>query len=231
MKVYLYLSFIFCISALAVLASPPLTGESLSELLSRMDQASASFTGMTANLKRVDHSEILASNEEEMAQVKLKRSKTGLVGRVDFPEPNRRTVSLRDRTVEVYYPKSNTVQIVDAREFGQQFDQFLLLGFGTSGKDLEKSYTVRLLGPATVGDQKTTHIELIPKSKQMLEYFQKAELWMAQGAPYPVQEKVYTGSQDYKLINYTDVKLNAPLTDKELELQLPAGVKKIYPQK
>ena len=213
------------------LAGNPTGGESLSELLARMDHASASFTGMTATLKRVDHTEIIGSNEEEVARVKLKRSKTGLVGRVEFPDPNRRTVSLHDRTVEVFYPKSNTVQIVDARDFGQQFDQFLLLGFGTSGKDLEKNYNVRLIGPAMLGDLKTTHIELTPKSKQMLEYFQKAELWMSQGAPYPVQEKVHTNSQDYKLINYTDVKLNALLTDKELELLLPAGVKKIYPQK
>lgn len=212
----------------ALWANPVPTVENLAQLLARMDQASTAFTGMTASLKQVDHTEILGENEQQTAIVKLKRAKAGIVGRLDFNDPNRRTVSLRDRTVQVFYPKSNTVQITDIGKFGQQLDQFLLLGFGTSGKDLQKNYSVKLLGPASVGQQPTTHIELTPRSKEALEYFKTAELWIAQGSTYPVQEKIHTNAQDYKLITYSDVKLNAPITDKELELQLPAGVKKIF---
>jgi outer membrane lipoprotein-sorting protein len=206
-------------------------GESLPELLARMDQAAASFTGMTANLKQVDHTEILGENETESAIVKLKHTKTGIVARLEFSEPNRRIVSLHERTVEVFIPKSNTVQVYDVGKFGQQLDQFILIGFGTSGKDLQHNYTLRMLGPATIGNRNTTHIELVPKSKEAADLFKVAELWIATDSVYPVQEKIHKNAQDYILINYTDVKINAPLTDKELELKLPSGVKKIYPNK
>lgn len=208
-----------------------LRAETLAELMTRLDHAAASFASMTAGLKQVDHSEFLGENETQTATVRLKRTKAGLVGRVDFDEPNRRTVGLQARTVQVYVPKSQTVQIYDVGKFGQQFDQFLLLGFGLSGKELEKNYSIKLIGPASIGDRKATHIELVPRSKEALEYFRKAELWIALEGTYPIQEKIYKNAQDYILITYSDVKLNAPLSDKQLELALPAGVKKIYPNR
>jgi outer membrane lipoprotein-sorting protein len=215
-----------------VLSSAALADESLPELLARMDRAAASFTGMTAGLKQVEHTEVLGENETQNAIVKLKRVNGGLSGRVDFAEPNRRIVGLRGRTVEVYVPKSDVVQIYDVGKFGQQFEQFLLLGFGLSGKELQRTYNVKLLGAVMVGSRRATYIEIVPKSKDALEYFKRAELWIAQGdSTYPVQEKIHKNGQDYLLITYSDVKLNAPLADKELELKLPAGVQKIYPNK
>jgi len=217
--------------ALFLTVAVPAAAETLSELMARMDRAAASFTGMTASLKQVEHTDILGENETQTGSVRLKRTGKEIVARVDFGAPNERVVGLRKRRVEVFVPKSNTVQIYDVGKFGQQIDQFLLLGFGTSGKDLQKNYTVTVVGPATVGDKKTTHVELIPKSKDALEYFKKAELWIATDSTFPVQEKIHKNAKDYILINYTDVKINAPLTDKELEVKLPAGVKKIDPNK
>lgn len=205
--------------------------ETLAELLTRMDQAAVGFTGMTANLKQVDHTEILGENETESAGVRLKHTRNGLVALLEFAEPNRRIVSLHERVVEVFIPKSKTVQIYDVGKFGQQLDQFILIGFGTSGKDLQHNFTLKLVGPSTVGDKKTTQIQLIPKTKEAADLFKSADLWIATDGVYPVQEKIHKNAQDYILINYTDVKLNAPLTDKELELKLPSGVKKIYPNK
>ena len=222
---------VFTAALCPLLIALPARSETLAELFTRMDQAAASFVGMTASLKQLEHTDILGENETQTGSVRLKRGTKGLAARVDFAEPNQRVVALKGRTVEIFVPKSNTVQIYDVGKFGQQMDQFLLLGFGTSGKDLQKGYHVKLIGAAAIGDRKTTHIELTPKSKEALEYFKKAELWIAQDSTYPVQEKIHKNAKDYILINYTDVKLNAPLSDQEVQLKLPAGVNKIYPNK
>ena len=220
------LSFCLLLSAVTGRAA-----ETLSQLIARLDAASATFSGMTAQLKQLDHTEVLGENEVQTAGVKLKKTKAGVVARLDFNEPNVRVVHLKQRTVEVFVPKSNTVQIYDVGKFGQQFDQFLLLGFGISGKELQKSYSVKLLGQENVGGRPATHIELVPKAKEALEYMKRFELWIALDAAYPLQEKVHKNSTDYVLITYTDVKLNAPLADQDVELKLPAGVSKMYPNK
>ena len=56
-------------------------------------------------------------------------------------------------------------------------DQFLLLGFGTAGKELRKGYGIKLAGEATVEDRKTVELELTPKSEDVLKQFSKIQIW------------------------------------------------------
>jgi outer membrane lipoprotein-sorting protein len=209
----------------------PVSGENLKSVLDRMDKGAELFQGMTAKLTQVNHTEVINENETLTAQVRMKRTKAGVVGRVDFTGPNQKIVSIRERELQVFYPKSNNVEFYDVGKFGDQLDQFLLLGFSTSGKEIQRNYNVRLIGTETIGGKVTSHLELTPKSKQAQEIFKKADLWLAQDANQPVQEKVHKNEQDYTLITYSDIKLNPPLSDKDLELILPPGVKKITPQK
>lgn len=224
---------LFSIAALSALVADPraIAAESLKDVLARMDRSAGAFQSMTATLVQVSHTEVIDENETVNATVRLRRTKAGLTGRVDFTGPNRKIVSVQARKVRVFYPKSNLVELYDVGKYGNQLDQFLLLGFGTSGQELQRNYNVRLIGAETVAGRGTTHIELTPKSKQALDIFKKADLWIAQDADYPVQEKIHKNEQDYTLITYTDVKLNPPLSDKDLELVLPAGVKQVTPQK
>lgn len=205
--------------------------ESLNDLMTRMDRNAETFQGMTGTLNRVQHTAIIGEDERDTAVVRLKKTPNGLRGHVEFSEPNRRIIGFESRQLQVYYPKTNTVEIYDLGKHGSQIDQFLLLGFGISGKELQKSYKVAVAGAENVGSKPATRLELVPKSNEALEYLKKVELWYPQGGSYPIQEKIYKNSQDYILINYSDVKVNPGLSDKELELSLPAGVKKVYPQK
>ena len=57
-------------------------------------------------------------------------------------------------------------------------------------------------------------------------YVQKLELWIPdQGDPYPLREKILEPSADYRLVTYTDLKINPVLPPDALQLKLPTGVK------
>lgn len=213
------------------LASPGAGAASLNEVLSRLDKTAESFQGMTATLTQVTHTEVINENETQTATVRMKRTKAGIVGRVDFTGVNNKFISIRERQIQVFYPKSNVVELYDVGKFGDQLDQFLLLGFSTSGKELQHNYKVRLIGSETVAGQPATHLQLSPKSKQAQDMFKTADVWLSADATHPIQEKIHKNDQDYTLITYTDVKLNPPLNEKDLDLVLPPGVKKITPQK
>ena len=205
--------------------------DSLKDILSRMDQSAASFETMTAQMDRIQHTAIINEDERDSAHVRLKKTPGGLRGFVEFAPPNRRIVGFSNRTLQVFTPKTNTVEIYDLGKHGSELDQFLLLGFGTSGKELDRSYKIKVTGTDTVAGKPATRLELTPKSKQAQEYLKRVELWIAQGGSHPIQEKIYKNADDYILVSYSDVKLNSGLTDQDLELRLPAGVKKVYPQK
>ena len=88
-----------------------------------------------------------------------------------------------------------------------------------------------MLGTETVAEQPATQIELIPKSAEMLKNLKKLEMWIADANVYPVQQKFYLAGGDYRLVTYTNVKVNTGLRDADLALKLPKDVKRVSPQK
>ncbi len=62
--------------------------------------------------------------------------------------------------------------------------------------DLLANYSVRLVGEDTIGGQKTRDLELIPKSKEVLQHLVKLEMSVAENG-YPLQQKFYLKGGDY----------------------------------
>jgi outer membrane lipoprotein-sorting protein len=110
-------------------------------------------------------------------------------------------------------------------------DQFLLLGFGTSGRELLKSYDIKYAGADGVGGVKAQKLDLAPKSEEARQHVRHIEMWISDSDGVPVQQKVYQPSKDYVLITYSAMQLNPALTAESVRLKLPKGVKKEYPQK
>ena len=205
-----------------------LQAETLNEVLARLDQSSAGFRGMTAQLTRVDYTAAIKDTSEERGVVTMRKTAKGVQGLIDNTFPDKRTLQFSGKEFRIYLPNINTIQIYDVGKRHDQVNQFLTLGFGTSGKDLQKSYDVKLLGADTLNGVKTTRLELLPKSKEAQELFQKLELWIPEGASHVIQEKVHLKGGDFKLFVYADVKINPPLTDQALDLKAPKNAKQEY---
>ena len=174
---------------------------------------------------------MLNETEESHGTVRLKKGKGGAQGIFDFTDPNPRTIHLSGKTLEVFTPKSKTVEIYDAGKHISTADEILLLGFGVSGSELRKNYDVKLAGSETLNGERTSRLELIPKSEEVRKLATKIELWIPEGKSNPVQEKLTQPSKNYKLVVFSNVKLNVPLPESDYSLKLPPGVKKLYPQK
>lgn len=220
-------AFVFAI------CSPALTvrAETVEAVLARMDRAAVSFRDMTAQFKKSTFTAVLNDTSEESGAVWLKRSRRSVAMRTEIGQPEPRSIGLEDNNGEIYYPKINTVQIYDLGKERGLVDQFLLLGFGSSGKELARSYTVKVAGEEVVEGRETARLELFPKSAKVLEQIKKVELWIPLDAGYPVRQRILQPGGDFYLISYSDIKINPNLSDNEFRLKLPPGVKKDYPQK
>ena len=215
-------------SALAAATANP---ESLETILARMDRAAASFKDMSADVRWLQHTAAINQDAVDTGTILLKRSKHDIRMKVEFTAPDRKSVALQGHKLEIYYPNTNTVEEYDTGKYREMLEQFLLIGFGTSGKELAAAYTMKVLGNETVVDQPTTRLELIPKSAEMLKNLKKLEMWIADTNVYPVQQKFYLLGGDYRLVTYTNVKVNTGLRDADLALKLPKDVKRVTPQK
>jgi outer membrane lipoprotein-sorting protein len=218
------------LAAALLLAPAPVPAATLEQVLAVMDKAGPAFRDLSASLQRVDFTPVLKETEESPALIWIKRAGPRDVRLlVDIKGANPRMIAFEKATAELYYPKMQSVDVYNLGKSRSLVDQFLLLGFGSTGGELKRSYSMRLLGEEQISGETTTRIELVPLAAAVLEHMRKAELWIGAGG-YPLQQKIYTSNTEYTF-TYSNVKLNIGLPDSALKLQLPKGVKRQYPQK
>lgn len=204
-------------------------------LLARMDKAANEFKSMTARVTYVTHTAALDEDDTETGTVIRQKVQPGEVeGLVDFVTPDPHRVRFEKRRVEIFRPKIKQLEVYDLAKYGEQVDKFVMIGYGTSGSEVAKDYDVTVLGVEALKDQpgRFTHARLVPKSEEARQYMKNLELWIPeQGEPYPVRERILEPSGDYVVVSYSDLKINPPLKSDALQLNLPAGVKTVYPGK
>ena len=204
-----------------------LLGATLESSLAKLNANSASFVGMTASIKRTQHTAIINDDAREAGRIAMKRSKGKVAVLIDFTEPEPKAFSYRDKRVEMYLPKINTLQIYDTGKFDTALTQGLLIGFGTSSKELASNYAVKWMGDEKLG----AHLELTPKLASTREHIKKIEMWLDPGDGYPRQVKIHQPSNDYMLIQYADLQMSSSLTDEQVRVKAPKNAKKEYPLK
>jgi outer membrane lipoprotein-sorting protein len=210
---------------------PVIQADTLESVLARMDSASAAFRSMTSKLLRTQHTAILNDSTKEAGTIKMLRVKANdLRVLTELVEPDPKAFALHDRKAEIYYPKSARVEEYDLGKHKGLLEQFLLLGFGSSSKELAKAYAIKLLPGENVAGQPAAHLELIPKSNQVKEHIVKVDLWI-NGNGYPVRQKFTEPSGNYQMADYTDLKINPGLTIEDVTLKVPKNVKREYPLK
>jgi outer membrane lipoprotein-sorting protein len=205
---------------------------SLNEVLAKLDQNAQGFRAMTAKIERLDYTAILKDTSKESGNIVLLRRKGSQVEmRIDIALPSNKNIGYAEKKVQIYLPKLNTVQIYDVGKYDSLISQGLLIGFGTSAQDLQKSYNLKILAEEQVGGKASTRVELTPKGSSPLLSLKKIEVWFGNQDGYPVQQKLFENSGDYKLATYTEMKINPAVKDQDVRLALPKNVKKEFPAK
>ena len=217
--------------ALQVFSGALLAGEPMADVLARMDRSAAEFRSLSAVMKRVHYTAVLDETETMDGAVRLKRVKNSTAGVIEFKQPEARTIFVSGKIVQVFYPKANTVEIYDASKYTSSMDQIILLGFGTSSTELKKSYEIKDGGVQKLNGVDTTRLELTPKSAELKKLITRIEMWIPDGQSNPLRVKFSEPSRNFEQVDYSNIQTNPALPDSAFELQLPANVRKIYPQK
>jgi len=201
--------------------------QNVTEVLGRMDQAAPNFHGVSADVEMITYTAIISDKTDETGTLKMQRLKSGDVRAIlDFRgQSDARVIAFLGNIVRIYYPIAKTYQDFDVGKKTDVLNQFLLLGFGSSGKDLAGSYDITAEGSEKVAGQDTTKLLLVPKNQQVKDRLSKIEIWIPNDASYPIQQQFYEPSGNYRIVKYANVKVNPPIKG-TLDLKLPSGVKK-----
>jgi outer membrane lipoprotein-sorting protein len=215
------------IAAAAVADTQGRGAVTLESVLQQLDAQGRSFHSLTADVERTKVTAVVNDKSTETGRILVRGDKM----RIDLKTPDARTILRHGDKLEIYNPKLNRVEEYDLGKNRSLLDQFLLLGFGTSSRSLEKAYGLKLLGEPTLDGKKVTLLELTPKSDEVRNQISKIDIWLDESSWLPVQQKFFeTGSDDYFEIHYTNAARNPGIDDNEFKPKWPHGTEKVHPQ-
>ena len=200
----------------------------LESVLKQLDARAADFQSLTADLERTKVTVVVNDKSTESGQIWVRRD--GKM-RIELTQPDPRTILRDGDFFYLYNPKIHRVEEYDLGKKKSVVDQFLLLGFGTSGSSLKESYDISLQGEETLDNRKVVRLELLPKTDEVKKQLSKIELWLDESTWLPVQQQFYeTGSGDYFIIHYRNVNRNVRISDNEFKPHWPRGTTRVQPQ-
>jgi outer membrane lipoprotein-sorting protein len=208
--------------------APAAPSLSLDDVLKQMDREQGQFQSLTASIERTKVTVVVNDHSTESGQIEIRRD--GKM-RIDLISPDQKTILRDGDHIYVYTPKIRRVEEYDLGKRRDLIDQLLLLGFGTSGDSVKKSYLITLQGEDTLNGQRVVHLELTPRADDVRKQISKIDLWLNEGNWLPAQQQLFeTGSGDYSIIRYSNVARNVPIPDARFRPAWPKGVTRVKPQ-
>lgn len=216
------LLFQVCLLALfcGIASAQATSGMTLDKVLTSMDQQAATFKNAQADFVWDQYTKVVDDHDLQQGTIYFRRTgKKEVQMAADIQKPATKQVLFSDGKVRLYEPKIEQVTEYDAGKNKSEFESFLVLGFGGSGKDLQKNFDVKFAGMEDVQGVNAAKLELTSKSQKVRSMFTKILLWIDPARGISVQQQFFDPDGNYRLAKYSNIKLNDKISDEAFKLR------------
>jgi outer membrane lipoprotein-sorting protein len=196
----------------------------LDAILGHLNSSAKDFHSLSADVTRTTVTVVVNDKSTENGTLLVRGDK--MLYEVTAPDP--RTILRNGDTFSIYTPGLKRVEEHNIGKNSDLADEFLLLGFGSTGGALQKGFDIKLVGEDKLGDKSDAELELTPKSAAMAKQFSKIQIWYDQTTWLADQQQfTETGSGDYVTVRYTKVVRNPNIPDSEFKPHWPKGTERV----
>jgi outer membrane lipoprotein-sorting protein len=200
--------------------------DALERVLRCMDQTAADFHTAQADLVWTTYNSVAEQNLTDKGKIYFRRSDKDIEMAVELHPPSARQIVFASGKVQVYTPGTGQVDLYDASAHREEVETFLVLGFGSSGADLRKSFELSYAGQEKIDGVATDKLELVPLSDSIKRRFPKIDLWIdPQGISR--RQQLFQEGGDYRLADYSKIKLNKGLPKNVFKLKTSGNAKTV----
>lgn len=201
--------------------------EALQKVLARMDASARTFHSVQANFVWKMYNSVINDIAEcDTGKIYFQRTRDGIEMAADIAQPAPKQVIFSQGKIQVYNlnPGMKQIDVYNASAHREEFEAFLVLGFGSSGDEMRKSFNVKYVGPEKVENVASDRLELTPISPSVQKQFSRIDLWIdAEG--FSIRQKLFQPDGDYRLAEYFNIDPNKKIPAKVFNLKPPAGTK------
>lgn len=193
----------------ACFAAPRLAAaQDLTTVLAKMDQTAARYHTAQADFTWTTFNSVV--NEIDGTQtgsIFFERNGSEVRMAATINPPDSEQVVFSEGKIQIYKPKLATVDVYDAGTHREEFETFLVLGFLSSGAEMNKSFDVKYGGQEKVDSIEAARLDLTPKAENVKNRFPEIILWINPENGISVQQKLLESNGDYRLAKYSDIQL------------------------
>ena len=217
----------------------------LDQALKTMDQQAATFKNAQADFDWDQYTKIVDEHDHQKGTIYFRREgKNGIEMAADVRKEVTQQVNGKPVTklvptqyvifngglVKVYNIGTEQVTEYNAGKNKDEFESFLVLGFGGSGQDLKKQFDVKFGGMENAMGVNAAKLTLTPKSQKVRNIFATIILWIDPSRGVSVQQQFITADGDYRLAKYTNIVLNGKISDDAFKLKTSGKTTVVRPQ-
>jgi hypothetical protein len=126
--------------------------------------------------------------------------------------PASRIINYSNGTLKMFEPQANHLTLMTAGSNQAAYESFLTLGFGASGKDLEKTWNITDQGTEVLNDGstsvKTVKLKLVAKDPALLKNLTAVLLWIDPTRGISLKQQFVQPSGDSKTTYFTNIRYN-----------------------
>ncbi len=208
----------FLFAAVSNVAAQPKPGH-LDEVLRQMDAASLKFKSAEADFRWDLYERVVKQTTSQNGTIYfIKNGATTQMG-ARIVSPAERFLEYRDGALQVFDPGADHLTTILSKQNQAQVESFLTLGFGGSGKDLARAWTIADLGMESIDGVETAVLDLVPKDPGVRNMCTHIKIWVDTTRAISLKQVFFMPSEDTRTSVYTNVRLNDKVDLKKYEIK------------
>jgi outer membrane lipoprotein-sorting protein len=214
----LLFSAVVVASTTAFLHAQPKPGH-LDEVLRQMDAASLKFQAAEADFRWDLYERVVKQTTTQTGTIYFKKQGTTTVMGAKIVSPSLKLLEFRNGIVRLFDPGTDHLTIIDATKNKAQFESFLTVGNGGSGKDLAKAWTISDLGDEMIDGVQTAKLDLVAKDPAVRNNCTHMTIWVDPVRGIQLKQSLYMPSEDYRTAVYANIKYNQKVDEKQYQIK------------
>jgi outer membrane lipoprotein-sorting protein len=194
---------------LASFAAMPGRAADLDKVLAQMDAAAAKFQNAQADFVWDNYTKVVDDHEQQTGTIYFERSGGQTQMSALVQQPAKKTVVYKQGTLSYFDPSLDQLNVFDAGKNKAQYEGFLTLGFGGSGKDLKAAWQIADLGPETIDGVATEKLDLTSDQAKQNAKIAHITVWIDPARAVSLKQVFYYSSGDTRTSTFTHIKYNS----------------------
>lgn len=190
------------------------SGPSLDSVLSQLDAASAKFHSAEADLKWDLFEKVVRDTTTQTGSIYFLRHGNATEMGAVITSPAKKYLHFANGRGDMYDAVTRQTTTFNAGQDKARAESFLTLGFGGSGKDLQRAWTIKMLGTENIGGVTVDKLDLVPKEQSVANMFTHITIWIDPARSVSLKQESFTPEGDTRTAYYTNIRYNQPVDTK-----------------